>query len=256
MGKIRVAVVDNESSFVSMLKEYFQTSKYVEICYEASDGLEGFKMIQKNQDDIDLILLDLIMPHCDGITLLEKLREEKITKKTIVLTGYQSSDMVTEVLEFGVNYFMLKPFSLSDLERRILKIFEVKEHKVLDLQSQTLQMRITDMLHNLGMPSNVKGYHYIRESILLIVEKPDLLGSVTKELYPEIAERFHSTASRVERSMRHAIEISFTRGNLEVIEDIFRFSMDSEKAKPTNSEFISMIAERIQSDLEQESFQF
>ena len=149
MGKIRVVVVDNESHFVSMLKEYFQNSKYVEICYEASNGLEGFQIIQQNQDKIDLILLDLIMPHCDGITLLEKLREEKITKKTIVLTGYQSSDMVTEVLEFGVNYLMLKPFSLSDLERRILKIFEVKEHKVFDLQSQTLQMRITDMPENL-----------------------------------------------------------------------------------------------------------
>ena len=156
--------------------------------------------------------------------------------------------MVRKASEYGINYFMLKPFELSDLERRIENCFETKSSKTIDIFHNNLQISVSKILHELGVPSHIKGYQYIREGILLIYDNPDFIGGITKELYPDIARTFSTTVSRVERAIRHAIEVSWNRGNWDLMEEIFGHSVDIDKAKPTNSEFIVTVADKLRLD--------
>ena len=147
--------------------------------------------------------------------------------------------------EYGVNYYILKPYDLCDIEQRILDVFEVVNNKSMNLYHNNLQISITKMLHELGMPSHIKGYQYIREGITMVYDNPEIVGGITKELYPDIATKFDTTVSRVERAIRHAIEVSWNRGNWDFMEEVFGHSVDIDKAKPTNSEFIVTIADKL-----------
>ena len=155
--------------------------------------------------------------------------------------------MIRKVSELGVSYFMLKPFELKDLEKRIKEVSTGIKYggEAIDLYHNNLQVAITKVLHELGVPSHIKGYQYIREGISIVYEKPEIVGGITKELYPEISKKFDTTVSRVERAIRHAIEISWNRGNWQLMEDIFGHSVDIDKAKPTNSEFIVTVADKL-----------
>ena len=187
------------------------------------------------------------MPNKDGISVLEFLKEKDIDKKVIILTSYNDHETIRKVSEMGVNYFILKPFELSDLEKRITEVAEGTKYggKSIDLYRNNIQKSITNTLHELGVPSHIKGYQYIREGIILVYESPELVGGITKELYPEIAKKFETTVSRVERAIRHAIEVSWNRGNWQLMEEIFGHSVDIDKAKPTNSEFIVTVADKL-----------
>ena len=195
----------------------------------------------------DVIVLDLIMPNKDGMYVLEEMKARNIDKKVIVSTSYNASDVIRKVSEYGVSYFLLKPFELVDLEKRIIEITsdENKTSKNIDFRHNNLQISITKILHELGIPSHIKGYQYIREGISIIYNKPQKIGGITKELYPELANKFETTTSRVERAIRHAIEVSWNRGNWDLMEEIFGHSVDIDKAKPTNSEFIVTIADKL-----------
>jgi len=245
MEKIKVLMVDDNVSLVEMVKEYFKENKNIEIAFDAFDGEDGIEKIEKNKSKFDLVLLDLIMPKRDGIYVLEEMKKRGISKKTIVLTSYNAGDVIRKVSEFGVNYFMLKPFELSDLEKRILEANEKLEDKNLDLYKNNLNVSISKILHQLGIPSHIKGYQYIREGIGVIFDRPETIGGITKELYPELAGKFDTTVSRVERAIRHAIEVSWNRGDWDLMDDIFGNSVDIDKAKPTNSEFIVTIADKL-----------
>ena len=240
-------MVDDNISLINMVKEYFKSSNDVEVVLEAYDGEQGIKMIESNQDKYDLIVLDLIMPKKDGMYVLEEMKKRNINKKVIVATSYNASDVIREVSEYGVSYFILKPFELVDLEKRIVEAGRKndKQTKNIDFYHNNLQISITKILHELGIPSHIKGYQYIREGIGIIYEHPETIGGITKELYPELAEKFDTTVSRVERAIRHAIEVSWNRGNWELMEEIFGHSVDIDKAKPTNSEFIVTIADKL-----------
>ena len=205
MEKIRVLMIDDNIELVSMIKEYFNNHASIEVVLEANDGEQGITLIKNYQQEYDVILLDLIMPKKDGLTVLEELRRENIDKKVIILTSYNAQDMIRRVSELGVNYFILKPFELLDLERRIEDCRESKfyNNSSIDIYHNNLQISITKILHELGIPSHIKGYQYIREGIMLLYEKPDLIGGITKELYPDIANKFDTTVSRVERAIRH-----------------------------------------------------
>ena len=246
MKNIRVLMIDDNIELVSMIKEYFNNHASIKVVKEAHDGLEGINMI-KDKDDYDIVLLDLIMPKKDGISVLIEMQKLDISKKVIVLTSYSAGDMIRKVSELGVNYFILKPFELQDLENRIIDCF--KEEKNIGLKDQVnynnLQISITKVLHELGVPSHIKGYQYIREGITLLYDKPEMIGGITKELYPCIASKFSTTVSRVERAIRHAIEISWNRGDWDLMEDVFGHSVDIDKAKPTNSEFIATVADKL-----------
>lgn len=247
MDKLKVLMVDDNISLINMVKEYFKSSNDVEVVLEAYDGEQGIKTIESNQDKYDLIVLDLIMPKKDGMYVLEEMKKRNINKKVIVATSYNASDVIREVSEYGVSYFILKPFELVDLEKRIVEAGRKndKQTKNIDFYHNNLQISITKILHELGIPSHIKGYQYIREGIGIIYEHPETIGGITKELYPELAEKFDTTVSRVERAIRHAIEVSWNRGNWELMEEIFGHSVDIDKAKPTNSEFIVTIADKL-----------
>jgi Response regulator containing a CheY-like receiver domain and an HTH DNA-binding domain len=245
MKTVRLLLVDDNKELVNMIKEYFTDHANIEVVKEAFDGEEGINYIINNQNDYDIVLLDLIMPKKDGISVLETMQKEGIDKKVIVLTSYNTQDIIKKVSDFGVNYFILKPFELSELEKRILESFKEEETKTIDLYHQNLQISITNILHELGVPSHIKGYQYIREGISIIYDRPKVIGGITKELYPEIADKFSTTVSRVERAIRHAIEVSWNRGDWDLMEEIFGHSVDIDKAKPTNSEFIVTIADKL-----------
>ena len=247
MEKIKVLMIDDNVELVSMIKEYFNEHAKIEVVKEAYDGEEGIEIIRNHQNEYDVIILDLIMPRKDGLAVLEVMKKEEIDKKVIVLTSYSASEVVRRISEYGVNYFILKPFELSDLERRIEEIVNVTSYgnTSIDLYRNSLIISITKILHELGIPSHIKGYQYIREGIAILYERPEVIGGITKELYPRIAEKFETTVSRVERAIRHAIEVSWNRGDWDLMEDIFGHSVDIDKAKPTNSEFIVTIADKL-----------
>ena len=249
MEKIRVLMVDDNIELVSMIKEYFNNHASIEVLYVAHDGLEGIKIAKEEKDSYDVILLDLIMPNKDGITFLEELNWAKISKKVIVLTSYSAGDMIHKVADLGVNYFILKPFELQDLERRIHDCMnDLYGDSPNNIRYSDLQVSISKMLHELGIPSHIKGYQYIREGIMLLYDNPDIIGGITKQLYPDIATKYKTTVSRVERAIRHAIEVSWNRCDWDLMEDIFGNSVDIDKAKPTNSEFIVTVADKLKLD--------
>ena len=201
------------------------------------------KLIKENKYDV--ILLDLIMPKKDGIGVLEEFKGKNINSNIIMLTSYNSPQVIRSASEYGIKYYMLKPFDLVDLENRILDVCKVKDNKIINIFQNKLEISITRMLHELGMPSHIKGYQYIRDGIVMIYNNPDIIGGITKELYPDVASKYNTTVSRVERAIRHAIEVSWNRGNWDLMEEIFGHSVDIDKAKPTNSEFIVTIADKL-----------
>jgi two-component system response regulator (stage 0 sporulation protein A) len=241
-------MIDDNDSLVNMVKEYFSSkSSNVDIVLSASDGEEGLKIIEEHQDEYDLILLDLIMPKKDGMHVLKEMNAKNIQKEVIVLTSYNDPKVIREVSESLASYFILKPFDLSDLENKIISLMhqEEKKKESIDLKYGNLQIAITKILHELGIPSHIKGYQYIREGIGIVYNRPETVGGITKELYPELAEKFDTTVSRVERAIRHAIEVSWNRGSWDLMEEIFGHSVDIDRAKPTNSEFIVTIADKL-----------
>ncbi len=247
MAKTNVMIIDDNRNLVKMIEEYFKDNQNINISLTAFDGTEGITLVDKKRDEYDVIILDLIMPNKDGIAVLDYMKKKAIDKKVIVLTSYNTQDMIRKVSEMGISYFILKPFELEDLEKRIIEVVDGVKYgsSSIDIYHNNLQISITKTLHELGVPSHIKGYQYIREGIALIYENPNMIGGITKELYPEIAKKFETTVSRVERAIRHAIEVSWNRGNWQLMEDIFGHSVDIDKAKPTNSEFIVTVADQI-----------
>lgn len=244
MNKLRLLMIDDNVQLVDAVKEYFKDNEKIELVYQASDGIEGLKLIE-TKDDYDVIILDLIMPNKDGLYVLEEMRKKNIDKNIIVSTSYNAMDVIREVSDYGVKYYLLKPFEFSDLEKRILQLYNQKPSKNIDLGKNNLKISITKTLHDLGIPSHIKGYQYIREGVEILFDRPDVIGGITKELYPELADRFSTTVSRVERAIRHAIEVSWNRGDWDLMEELFGHSVDIDKAKPTNSEFIVTIADKL-----------
>ena len=254
MKEIKVLMIDDNKSLVDMIEEYFSDNEKIKVVKKAYSGLEGIKVIDKNRNDYDVIILDLIMPNKDGIYVLDEMKKRGITKPVIISTSYNQDEMIRKVSEYGVSYFLLKPYDLTDLESRILELsnFELKENKNINLFHSGLQMSITKILHDLGVPSHIKGYQYIKEGIMLIYENPRMIGGITKELYPEIANKYNTTVSRVERAIRHAIEVSWNRGDWDLMDEIFGHSVDVDKAKPTNSEFIVTVADKLRLEYKKE----
>ena len=249
MEKIRLFVIDEDKAFKNSLNDYFDKRDDIEVVQCAADGEEALQIINKKSDEFDVIILDLIIPKKDGISILKYMKDHNIEKRIVVLSAYYTQKIIQQVAELGADYFMIKPITVEDLEDKIRDVYKhnVNQNggKSIDLYNNNLQLSITRTLHELGVPSHIKGYQYIREGISLMYNHPEIIGGITKELYPEIAKKYHSTTSRVERAIRHAIEVSWNRANWEFMEDIFGYSVDIDKAKPTNSEFIVTIADKL-----------
>ena len=251
---IKLLMVDDNVNLVKMVSEYFKNKDNISLEFVAHDGKEGIELIEEKQNEFDVLLLDLIMPKKDGLYVLEEMKKRGINKNVIVETSYNTQEVIKQVSDYNVNYFILKPFELDDLENRIMGISKRKnDTKTLDFYHNNLQVSITKILHELGIPSHIKGYQYIRDGIMMLYERPDVIGGITKELYPEVASKYGTTVSRVERAIRHAIEVSWNRGNWQLMEEIFGHSVDIDKAKPTNSEFIVTVADKLRLEFSEAS---
>lgn len=250
MGKVRVLVCDDNREFCELLREYVQGEEDLELAGSAYNGVEVLEQLQKV--DPDVVVLDIIMPHLDGIGVLERLNTMALPRrpKIIMLTAFGQESITQKVLELGADYYVLKPFPLEVLGNRIRQLVQggsstpvVRPAPV--SRDRNLDAEITAIIHEIGIPAHIKGYRYLREAIMMVVNKVELLGGITKELYPAIARNHQTTPSRVERAIRHAIEVAWSRGNIEMINSLFGHTVNRERGKPTNSEFIAMVADKL-----------
>ena len=233
-----VLVVDDNTNFINMILSYFRNNSRINIKYIGNDGESGLEILKKNKEDIDLILLDLVMPKKDGLYFLKQFKELKLNIPIIVMTSLNTDNIIRKVSNYDIEAFILKPYSLEDLETKMIDSFNSSK------DNNDVKQELSKLLHELGIPSNIKGYEYLRDAIINIYNSKKVTG-ITKELYPEIANKYDTSPSKVERAIRHAIEISSNRGNLDLMDEIFGHSVDIEKAKPTNSEFIVTIADKL-----------
>ena len=245
--QIRLIVVDDNEALTDMVEEYFSEHQKIKVVKKLYNGLDAFEYIKDNKDAFDIMLLDLIMPKKDGIYVLDQMKKNNIEKNVIIGTSFNADETISRVSKYNPKHFLLKPFDMSDLEDKIMDAvnFVPDNKNGMNLYHNNLEISVTKLLHGLGVPSHIKGYKYIREGILLMYESPYIVGAITKELYPEIANKYDTTVSRVERAIRHAIEVSWNRGDIELMEEVFGHSVDYDRAKPTNSEFIVTLSDKL-----------
>lgn len=235
---IRVMLIDEDVNHINAVEEYFSSSSSVNVVKAISNGDEAMSSIT---EDYDVLVVNLLLSGCLCSLILSKMKELGINRKVIITSEYVSPDMMMQINSYQPNYFLKKPYSCSELERVVASIY-FKENKN---SNNTIKLKITDMLHNLGIPSNIKGYSYIRDGIEMMYNDTSMMGAITKELYPRLARSYETTSSRVERAIRHAIEISWSRGDYDYMEELFGNSVDCDKSKPTNGEFIVTLADRL-----------
>lgn len=245
---INVLMVDNERS-IEEVKKYLsnQASADLYIKYSTSDGLEAIDILKQYHKDIDVIVMDTILPSLDGVGILKFLKVNNLDKKVIIYSNYNNESIIKSLSLFDITFFLNKNTSNDILIERIYDAYNLS-YNTYEFPSNKLNKTISKLLHDLGMPSHIKGYQYIRDSIALMYNNPGSLGGITKEIYPSIADKYNTTPSRVERAIRHAIEVSWNRGDYELMEEIFGHSVDFDRAKPTNSEFLATIADKVTLD--------
>ncbi len=267
-GKISVLVADDNPDFANMIISYLEAQEDMEVIGRARDGKEACDMIINTEPDI--VLLDVIMPYLDGIGVLEQIGKAEMKKRPIciMLSAVGQAKITQRAIELGAEYYIVKPFDIELLIQRIRDIknyqpttsknvFVNKEIKAPYIEianrnkntEDNLEALVTNIIHELGVPAHIKGYQYLREAIIMVINDIDVINQITKQLYPDIAKKFKTTPSRVERAIRHAIEVSWIRGEQASIENIFGYTISAAKGKPTNSEFIAMIADKLRLEL-------
>ena len=266
--KITVLISDDNREFAKTLCDYLEKDDEIEVVGMAKDGEEALSIITTLKPQV--VLLDVIMPHLDGIGVLEKLNAMNLDNPPIcIMLSAVGQDKITQkAIGLGAQYYVIKPFDIEILIQRIKEIkyyqptsskgnFLVKEPKAQYIEipqnskksEDTLEALVTNVIHEVGVPAHIKGYQYLREAIMMVVNDIDIINQITKQLYPDIAQKYHTTPSRVERAIRHAIEVAWGRGEPGVVENIFGYTVSASKGKPTNSEFIAMIADKLRLEL-------
>jgi two-component system response regulator (stage 0 sporulation protein A) len=252
VNKIKVFIVDDNRELVGLLEEFISSQEDMEISGVAYNGQECLELLQDAKPDV--LILDIIMPHLDGLGVLQQLRENGEMPNVIMLTAFGQEDVTKKAVELGASYFILKPFDMNNLASQIRQvsgksspIIKKTSHPSIrtEQKPKNLDASITSIIHEIGVPAHIKGYLYLREAISMVYNDIELLGSITKVLYPDIAKKYNTTASRVERAIRHAIEVAWSRGNIDSISSLFGYTVSMSKAKPTNSEFIAMVADKL-----------
>ncbi|MBW9170744.1 sporulation transcription factor Spo0A [Clostridium estertheticum] len=261
--RISVLIADDNKEFCNILNDYLLSQRDIMVTGIAKDGIEALKLIKERKPD--LVVLDIIMPHLDGLGVLERLGSMDLNPipKIIVLSAVGQDKITQRAIALGADYYVVKPFDMEVFTKRIRQMFNntissdnssKKSISFIDTtearknnrnEPMDLEAEITNIIHEIGVPAHIKGYMYLREAITMVVNDIELLSAVTKELYPSIAKKFNTTASRVERAIRHAIEVAWGRGQVETINKIFGYTVHNAKGKPTNSEFIAMVADKL-----------
>lgn len=250
-NKLTVLIADDNRQLTDKTADYLKQQSYISEVYKAYDGEEAWEMIQQVKPDV--LLLDIIMPKLDGMGILKRINGAGLNKITTICVSVSGSDRTMEtVMNMGAQHFLIKPQPpevVSDVIRALTDNVEAVQTNTQNQKNYDLETIVTSVIHDLGVPAHIKGYHYIRSAIMMVVENMDMLNYITKRLYPEIAKQYQTTASRVERAIRHSIEVAWTRGHQETMNEIFGYTIQTYKGKPTNSEFIAMVADRIRLQL-------
>lgn len=258
MNKLNVAIADDNEKMVEILGQMIEEDKDLELVGKAHDGEEICSIIKDKEPDV--VILDIIMPKLDGLSVMERISHEKglVKKPSFIVISAVGQEKITEnAFQLGAEYYMLKPFDNQMLLNRIKHMRRSRERKPRTIERQmvceekntygsgNLETDVTNMIHEIGVPAHIKGYQYLRDAIILVVNDMEMLNSITKILYPTIAKKYQTTPSRVERAIRHAIEVAWGRGKMDTLEKLFGYTVNMGKGKPTNSEFIAMIADKI-----------
>lgn len=255
-NKIRVILADDNREFTELLKDYLTAQDDIDVIGIASNGNEVLSLLEGEVPDV--LILDIIMPHLDGLAVLEKIQHLNLSPmpRIMMLTAFGQEEITKKAVELGASYYILKPFDMDVMANRLRQIAGVSVNEgvrpnanarmpILPTRGKNLDQNITSIIHEIGVPAHIKGYLYLREAITMVYNDVELLGSITKILYPAIGKKYNTTASRVERAIRHAIEVAWSRGNMDSIGQMFGYTVSNSKAKPTNSEFIAMVADKL-----------
>jgi two-component system response regulator (stage 0 sporulation protein A) len=268
MEKLNVAIADDNEQIVELLGRMIEEDNELELVGKAHDGEEICEIIKEKQPDV--VVLDIIMPKVDGLSVMERLQNENSGKKMpsfIVVSAVGQERITEDAFTLGADYYMLKPFDNQLLLNRIkhMRRGGLRQSREISRQASqeknpqkmfgNLENDVTNIIHEIGVPAHIKGYQYLRDAIILAVNDMEMLNSITKILYPTIAKRHQTTPSRVERAIRHAIEVAWSRGKMDTIDALFGYTVSTGKGKPTNSEFIALIADKIRLEYKNRSFQ-
>ena len=268
MEKLNVAIADDNEKMVEVLGKLIDQDEELKLVGKAHNGEEICNIIREKQPDV--VVLDIIMPKVDGLSVMERFHHDDQMKKVpsfIVVSAVGQERITEDAFDLGADYFMLKPFDNKMLLNRIKHIRRAGEKRAREVGRpktteamedhirNNLETDVTDIIHEIGVPAHIKGYQYLRDAIILSVNDMEMLNSITKILYPTIAKRHQTTPSRVERAIRHAIEVAWSRGKMDTIDELFGYTVSTGKGKPTNSEFIALIADKIRLEYKNRSFQ-
>ena len=255
METVRVIVADDNVQLRDMVTAYLAQQSGIEVVGVASDGVEAIRLLQEQEPDV--LICDMIMPQMDGYAVLERMATMKLSRPTgvIALTALGRDDFIARAINLGVSYYMVKPFDFAMLAQRVYETAgasaraEAMSRQLNQDPAQTghesLEERIANLFLTVGIPAHIKGYQFLREAVRMVIETPDMINRITKELYPGIAHRFGTTSSKVERAIRHAIEVAWNRGRIEALDEAFGRNVCSLEDKPTNGEFIALVADRL-----------
>ena len=256
MNKLNVAIADDNERMVRLLENLVSGDEELQVIGTAKDGEEAYRLIKDKEPDV--VLLDIVMPKLDGIGVMEKINHDTTIKKvpSFVMISAVGQEKITEAaFSHGADYFIMKPFNNEMVLNRIKNVRNIRSvsdmkmvgayEKVKEPSEKNLEAEVTSIIHEVGVPAHIKGYQYLRDAIIMSVKDMDMLNSITKVLYPSIAKKHQTTSSRVERAIRHAIEVAWSRGKMDTIDELFGYTVSTGKGKPTNSEFIALITDRI-----------
>ena len=258
MDKLSVAIADDNENMVRLLSDIVRNDEELQVIGTAKDGEEAYEMIRTKEPDV--VLLDIVMPKLDGLGVMDKVNSDKNLKKhpNFIMVSAIGQEKITEdAFRRGADYYIMKPFDKDIIVNRIKMVKSHNQKKNTELRAvgayenvkqvskRNLENDVTNIIHEIGVPAHIKGYQYLRESIIMSVNDIEMLNSITKILYPTIAKKYQTTPSRVERAIRHAIEVAWSRGKMDTIDELFGYTIHNGKGKPTNSEFIALISDKI-----------
>ena len=258
MEKTKLLIADSSEEFRTLLRDILENEDDFEVVGSASDGVETLQKVAETRPDV--LISDVVLEKMDGIAVLQRLneRKENARPEVIFVSSFAADQIVADAAALGAKYFMLKPCDMSTLLARIRIVASASNEKkntpAEEEKQENLESIVTEIIHEIGVPAHIKGYQYLREAIILVVNDMEIINAVTKILYPAVAKKFNTTPSRVERAIRHAIEVAWDRGDLETLQRFFGYTVSNIKGKPTNSEFIAMIADRLQLQRKQQKF--
>ena len=245
-----VLLADANEEFRGMLREVIEKTEEFAVVGSTGDGTEALQILEQQKPDVAVI--DVVLPGTDGLGILRRLKEQEARTKVIMLSAFCTDQVVAEAMNLGATYFLPKPCEAQTLLDRMNTAFG--QPATPEERAVALKNRVTAVIHEIGVPAHIKGYQYLREAIIIAVNDLEVINAVTKVLYPAVAKRFATTPSRVERAIRHAIEVAWDRGDLETLQKYFGYTVSNAKGKPTNSEFIAMIADRLCLDMKKNKF--